>query len=138
MTKREDFNEMRDSVMQEAGYWLNDYIDDETMHGGKQAPEGVDGTVSTVESLEHDPAFPYVVLFWDYVAAKFPSGLSGKNNAKDFAERGHGKFVDTTPKPKIPEDAEFITWTDPSTRDAQVASKYGNPKNRVWKMRGGL
>ena len=66
------------------------------------------------------------------------SGLSGKNNAKDFAERGHGKFVDTTPKPKIPEDAEFITWTDPSTRDAQVASRYGNPKNRFWKMRGGL
>ena len=32
MTKREDFNEMRDSVMQEAGYWLNDYIDEETMH----------------------------------------------------------------------------------------------------------
>lgn len=48
-------------------------------------------------NLEHDPAFPYVVLFGEYVAAKFPGNANGKKNAESYAERAAGTLVDTTP-----------------------------------------
>lgn len=48
-------------------------------------------------NLEHDPAFPYVVLFGEYVSAKFPADTNGKANAESYAKRAAGTLIDTTP-----------------------------------------
>lgn len=62
--------------------------------------------------LTYDPEFPYVVLFGDWVGAKFPAEGMGKVNAMDYAVEGRGLFIDTTPKPKIPADANYIFVED--------------------------
>lgn len=85
--------------------------------------------------IKYDPEFPYVVLFGDYVAAKFPADRNGKANAKHYASGAAGTFVDTTPKPKIPEDAEFIIWDDPyDNGEERIARRYGHPANKVWRV----
>lgn len=56
--------------------------------------------------LKYDPEFPYAVVSTaDREAARF----ADREMAFRFAEKVMvGRVVDTTPKPKIPEDAEFI------------------------------
>lgn len=67
--------------------------------------------------LKYDPEFPYLVMFGEYIAAKFPADEdgSGYRNAIDYASMSVGRVVDITPKPKIPEDAEFIYWKQGET-----------------------
>lgn len=74
--------------------------------------------------LIHDPEFPYVVLFGDYVAAKFPSDVSGELNAKSYADQGVGTFKDTTPAAKIPADTDYILYHD-SAGLPHLARSYG-------------
>lgn len=61
--------------------------------------------------LNYDPDFPYVTrsTFTGYTSARF--------NKREAAEGWIGvdgtlEIIDTTPKPKIPEDAEFIFIDD--------------------------
>lgn len=56
----------------------------------------------------YDPAFPFVVTWGEFGAARF----SLRENADEYAEQSVGKVIDTTPRPKIPEDAEFIFVAD--------------------------
>lgn len=64
--------------------------------------------------LKYDPELPYAIemqpgLIW----ARFRV----EGDAHDFVERESGVVVDTTPKPKIPEDAEFVMWTNEDDYD---------------------
>lgn len=62
---------------------------------------------------DHDPEFPYVIKDYSgHVFAKFHKREKGL--AKWFAENHphYKEVIDTTPRPKIPEDARFIYWTD--------------------------
>jgi hypothetical protein len=61
-----------------------------------------------VTEYEYDEKFPYVVVWGEYGAARF----SVSDNAKSYAKETAGKVIDTTPKPKIPEDAQYILWYD--------------------------
>lgn len=56
---------------------------------------------------EYDPDLPYVVASpTRLVIARFRwLGL-----AEEFSD-GVDRIIDTTPKPRVPEDAKFITWT---------------------------
>ena len=58
---------------------------------------------------EYDENLPYVVVgaVTGRLSARFRSGV----DAEVYA-RGHAylKLIDTTPKPRVPEDAQFITW----------------------------
>lgn len=58
--------------------------------------------------LEYYKEVPYVVMWGDFIAARF----SVLDNAERYAEQSVGRVIDTTPKPKIPEDAEFIFVKD--------------------------
>lgn len=50
-----------------------------------------------MSNLTHDPEFPYIVMWGDFVAAKFPKTESGKANAETYARETGGKVVDTNP-----------------------------------------
>lgn len=60
-----------------------------------------------MSELKYDPEFPFVVrsLATNYASARFAKYEAAERWARDdeFLE-----IVDTTPKPKIPDDAEFI------------------------------
>lgn len=67
---------------------------------------------------EHDPEFPYVIKdFSGHVFAKFHK--DERHLAQWFADNHlrYKEVIDTTPRPKIPEDARFIYWPD----------EYGDP-----------
>lgn len=59
--------------------------------------------------IKYDPELPFVVEWQPgSVWARFHQA----SDALEYVEREGGTFVDTTPKPKIPEDAEFIFVED--------------------------
>ncbi|MGO2600862.1 MAG: hypothetical protein ACTH7X_08745 [Brevibacterium aurantiacum] len=64
---------------------------------------------------EYDPDLPYVVA-WSKngdLVARFARRCDADHACKlAFAAR----VIDTTPKPRVPEDAEFITWIGSSIR----------------------
>lgn len=84
--------------------------------------------------LTYDPEFPYVVVnsSSDVPVARFISDVL----AADFAlNNQYRTVIDTTPKPKIPEDAEYITWSDPyDNGEERIAMRYGHPANKVWRV----
>lgn len=55
-------------------------------------------------------------------------------SAEQFRKAGEvfREIVDTTPKPKIPEDAEFIIWDDGSYLP-QIAQRDSGPANLGWR-----
>jgi len=60
-----------------------------------------------MSELKYDPELPFAIemqpgLVW----ARFLT----ESDAHDYVEREGGTFVDTTPKPKIPDDARFLHW----------------------------
>lgn len=64
-----------------------------------------------MSDLKHDPEFPYAIVFNGHVIAKFPAEGMGKVNAIQYAADVYdSELVDTTPKPKIPADADYLIW----------------------------
>lgn len=61
---------------------------------------------------EHIEGWPYVVILEGQEAARFPNGEAGKADAEHYSEITEGCVVDTTPAPRIPDDAKFIHWLD--------------------------
>lgn len=94
--------------------------------------------------IKYDPELPFAVT-----TKKYPEGTSyviarfnNEQDAVDWAESpfpgGHEdgtEVIDTTPKPKIPEGAEYITWSDPyDNGEERIAMRYGHPANKVWRV----
>ena len=76
---------------------------------------------------KHDENLPYVVEREGRVIAKFED----RDDADEYAEEGNGcKVIDTTPKPRVPEDAKFITWFDSS--DERRVARYWGGESRKW------
>lgn len=60
-----------------------------------------------MSELKHDPELPFAYVLDRGVFARFRA----IEDALSFASLvGDGEVIDTTPKPKIPEDAQHITW----------------------------
>lgn len=87
------------------------------------------------DELKYDPELPFVAVGMSTreVFARF-SNLEG---AVAFSDDGPYvvEVIDTTPKPKIPEGAEYITWSDPyDNGEERIAMRYGHPANKVWRV----
>lgn len=86
--------------------------------------------------LKYDPEFPYVVFndSSEVPVARFISDVL----AADFAlNNQYRRVIDTTPKPKIPEDAEFIHYLDSGGED-QFGHRGIDPEgNEIWWTGGG-
>lgn len=64
---------------------------------------------------KYDPDLPYVVElpYSHALVARFTS----EENAYRYAMDQNGlRVIDTTPKPRVPDDARFIAWTDRGDR----------------------
>lgn len=60
-------------------------------------------------TIEYDPELPYAYL--DTEGSEVYARFKHKSDADVFRERcNFGRVIDTTPKPKIPEDAEYLIW----------------------------
>lgn len=60
--------------------------------------------------LKYDPEFPYLLVNVD---SEPHSRWALRYEAESYLQgnwEGYGRVIDTTPKPKIPEDAKHITW----------------------------
>lgn len=61
------------------------------------------------DELKYDPELPFAYL--DTTGSEVYARFKHRSDAEVFRERcNFGRVVDTTPKPKIPEDAQHITW----------------------------
>ena len=71
---------------------------------------------------------PYAVVAHGVVQARFRTW----RDAEGFLDSLHisGFVIDTTPKPRVPEDAKFITWRD-SNAGLHVAGYWGG-QSRKW------
>ena len=58
---------------------------------------------------EYDENLPYVVAgaVTGMLSARFRSGVDAEHFA---SQRFRYRVIDTTPKPRVPEDAKYITW----------------------------
>jgi len=85
------------------------------------------------DELKYDPELPFVVR------VRFSQELLGRfsdlQDAEQIAGSIYGGYdtevIDTTPKPKIPDDAEFVyymSWAN----SAHYAKRVGHPDNHVW------
>lgn len=82
----------------------------------------------------YDPELPYVIESKDDGAliARFAEVNTASNVARlDFSFN----VIDTTPKPKIPEDAEFITWGYGAGQEVAFRENF-NPR-KPWSFYGG-
>lgn len=77
--------------------------------------------------LKYDPELPFAVIIRE---DHQENTIVGRCSSYDYAEqlvnagsRILREIVDTTPKPKIPEDAEFVRWDAPSGKYDYYARK---------------
>jgi hypothetical protein len=61
-------------------------------------------------AYEYDPELPFAVVEDGQVMARFRNRADADYWVQDVT--GDGEVIDTAPKPKIPEDAQYITWQD--------------------------
>ena len=84
--------------------------------------------------IKYDPELPFVVAIENYSEDYVILGrCSTRQYAEDLVRNGTilRKIIDTTPKPKIPEDAEFIYYISWSNSGA-YARRVGHAANNVW------
>lgn len=63
-----------------------------------------------MSEIKYDPDFPYVLV---NVNNEEHTRWANKKFADNYLEQewgGYGRVIDTTPKPKIPEDADYLIW----------------------------
>ena len=72
------------------------------------------GERSDSTPYEYDPDLPYVVAYPDGTVACRTDTLVHAEVFRDRIAARH--VIDTTPKPRVPEDAEWILWVTPGDR----------------------
>lgn len=72
--------------------------------------------------IKYDPELPFAYASPTYVHARFAI----REDAEAWQKRvGVGEVIDTRPKPKIPEDADYILWQ--LEGEIQMAYRGGGP-----------
>lgn len=83
---------------------------------------------------EYDENLPYVV------ESRHTRGLIGRFAARDYVDDALSpegvRIIDTTPKPRVPADAKFVTWIDSS--DERHVARYWGGESRKWAEIGSL
>jgi len=66
----------------------------------------------TMTDITHDPDFPFAIqgILSGRVYGKFRARIDAELFINASGTDGGLEIIDTTPKPKIPADAHFITW----------------------------
>ncbi len=78
----------------------------------------------------YDPEFPYIVE--SRKTGRYVARFADPMKAMHYASDNEGLWViDTTPRPKIPEDARFLLYTDASGTE-HVAVKVDTDGGHVW------
>ena len=73
----------------------------------------------------YDPDLPYVVTYRDVLQGRFATfDLAHRFVRSDDRLPGY-RISDTTPKPRVPEDAQWITWYSRQHRAHYVALNEG-------------
>ena len=74
---------------------------------------------------EYDPDLPYVVepTMMGHARARFAT----RGDADEFAKAHVCRVIDTTPKPRVPEDAKYVTW-----RGESGARWYAERRDGMW------
>jgi hypothetical protein len=67
----------------------------------------------------YDPDLPYVVPYGVGETARFSERTVAVRFSHEYTSH---TVIDTTPKPRVPEDAKFITWTTGGYRSYAEAS----------------
>lgn len=57
----------------------------------------------------YDPELPWIIWNYDHIVARFKF-FDDAEATKRFQYTNSYEVIDTTPKPKIPEDAQYVTW----------------------------
>ena len=81
--------------------------------------------------LKYDPDFPYIVRMIDGEVVSKHTTAGGAKSYLVSTLQGYGEVIDTTPKPKIPEDAEFIYYLD-SGGDDQFGHRDTFEGKEIW------
>lgn len=81
---------------------------------------------------EYDPKLPYVLE--NTLTGDTMGRATSRLIAKNFSAGLAIKIIDTTPKPRIPDDAQWITWLDSDTK-RRVAWYWGGESRKWWDMR---
>lgn len=84
--------------------------------------------------LTHDPEMPWVFRHssGDKALARFRREADANLFASQYA---YGSVVNTTPPPRIPEHARYITWTDSSFR-TMIACLASDDSKKTWRVTG--
>lgn len=93
--------------------------------------------------IAYDPELPYaVVQIRSDDPTNFPLGVIARLrdrddaiNMEDVYAPGYVEVIDTTPKPKIPADAEYIAWSPTFFRMDMAFRDEGNP-SKPWAYDG--
>lgn len=94
----------------------------------------------------YDPELPFVVAQTqtldetDSPVGSINARFRHERNAEQYVREfdfGFVELIDTTPKPKIPDDAEFIYWYDQDDQP-YYARRWSNPANKVWETDEGV
>lgn len=67
-----------------------------------------------MSELKYDPELLYVarIRFTEEILGRFHDKEDATQSLETIWASYDGEVIDTTPKPKIPEDAQHITWGD--------------------------
>lgn len=90
-----------------------------------------------MSELKYDPELPFVVRikFSEEILGRFQDLDDATQSLETIWASYGAEVIDTTPKPKIPEGAEYITWSDPyDNGEERIAMRYGHPANKVWRV----
>ena len=88
--------------------------------------------------IQHDYEFPFIArgVHSQRIWAKF----TNRGNAEQYVRLVSShlalnyEVIDTTPKPKIPADAEYIMYLSNRFQTPRYAKRVGHPANKVWEL----
>lgn len=81
--------------------------------------------------IDYDPELPFAYL--DNGNIQLYARFKHRSDAEVFRDRcNFGNIVDTTPKPKIPDGAEFITWLMNGANEVAIYVNFNPLKPWEW------
>lgn len=85
--------------------------------------------------IKYDPELPFAVVYSDKDETTVTSRFIEREDAESWLEYNNylnTRVVDTTPKPKIPEGAEFITWLMNGANEVAIYVDFNPLKPWEW------
>lgn len=87
--------------------------------------------------IKYDPELPFALVYSDEDETTVTSRFIEKEDAESWLKYNNyvnTRVVDTTPKPKIPEGAEFVTWQINGANEVAIYVNFNT--NKAWEWYG--